>query len=87
MSNSLISTARLIKKTCESHLNPNATNNMNIVKEGIQFCLLSKRKMHAIYDYLKIALLYCLPPFYSNIASVGRSIVDYNRSSFPWKPQ
>ena len=28
-----------------------------------------------------------LPPFYSNVASIGLSIVDYNRSCFPWKPQ
>ena len=43
-------------------------------------------------DYLKIdfhdwmiiqTLFYCLPPFYPNIASVGRNIVDYNGSFFP----
>ena len=28
-------------------------------------------------------LRYCLPSFYANIAFIGRSMVDYNRSSFP----
>ena len=70
-----------------------------LLYERIKLQRCSERARSVLYefeDYLKIdfhdwmvvqTLLYCLFPFYSHVASAGRSIVNCNRSSFPWKPQ
>ena len=44
-----------------------------------------KRRFSCLDDYSNIALLlaFCFNPFYSNVASIGQSIVHCSKSSFP----